>query len=192
MSSRLETLPNRLARWTMPGKGVKLGQMAEDLELRVVLEGKTLVFRYPAKLFPLAGRVREALAGLPLTAGLDRPAADARIARTLAALHGRFSERWTLAKMAKVAGMSRAAFVARFKQVTGMSPGAYLTRLRLDAARELLIVTDDPAAKIALRVGYDSPYAFSRAFKRLVGRPPIVYRRNMRAAPARIECKLAA
>jgi AraC-like DNA-binding protein len=192
MPGRLETLPDRPARWTMVHKGVTLGRMAEELELRVVLEGKTLVFRYPAKLYPLAGRVREALAGLPLTSGLVRPAADARIARTLAALHDRFSERWTLAKMARVAGMSRAAFVARFKQVTGTSPGAYLTRLRLDAARELLIATDDPAAKIALRVGYDSPYAFSRAFKRMVGSPPVVYRRTMRAAPARIECKLAA
>ena len=121
--------------------------------------------------------------GVPSGFDLDRPA-DARIARTLAALHERFAERWTIARMAKTAGMSRAAFVARFKRVTGASPAAYLARLRVEAARTLLVETDEPASKVALQVGYQSAYAFSRAFKRIAGRPPVVFRKAMRSSPA--------
>jgi transcriptional regulator GlxA family with amidase domain len=98
------------------------------------------------------------------------------------------SERWTLAKMAKVAGMSRAAFVRRFKQVTGAAPGAYLARLRVSAARKLLVETEESAATIALSVGYQSVHAFNRVFRRMTGRPPIVFRKATRA-PARIECR---
>jgi AraC-like DNA-binding protein len=202
--------------WTTLGKRAKLGQMAappvrpdgsEDvLELRVVLEGKTLVFRYADERSPMVRSVRDALArgaeNEPLLRRLSDallsavsracvPTIDPRIGKTLAALHERFFERWTLAKMAKLAGMSRAAFAARFKQVTGASPGAYLARLRLHAARDLLIETDDPAAKIAFQVGYQSAYAFSRAFRRMMGRPPVLYRKAMRAVPARIECRAA-
>jgi AraC-like DNA-binding protein len=124
---------------------------------------------------------------VPSKFDLGRPA-DARVAKALAALHERFAERWTIARMAQIAGMSRAAFVARFKRVTGESPAAYLARLRLEAARTLLVETDEPAAKIALQVGYQSAYAFSRAFKRIVGRPPVVFRKAMRTSPA-IECR---
>jgi AraC-like DNA-binding protein len=131
-----------------------------------------------------------ARSGSPAPIDLVRPA-DARMARTLAALHERFAERWTIAKMAKIAGMSRAAFVARFKRVAGAAPASYLARLRVDAARTLLVETDEPAAKIALQVGYRSAFAFSRVFKRLVGSPPVAFRKAMRAAPA-IECRATA
>jgi AraC-like DNA-binding protein len=158
----------------------------------VVLARDELVRKDPAS-EPLLTRLADALlAGVAracLPPNFDGAAADPRIARTLAALRERFAERWTLGKMAKVAGMSRAAFARRFKQITGAAPGAYLTRLRVEAAERLLIDTDDPAAKIALRVGYGSAYAFSRVFKRVSGRPPVVFRRAMRALPARIECR---
>jgi AraC-like DNA-binding protein len=133
--------------------------------------------------------VAVARACLPPGFEFERAAVDARIARTLAALHERLSDRWTIAKMAKIAGMSRAAFARRFKQVTGAAPGVYLVRLRIDAAKKLLADTDEPAATIAFEIGYESAYAFSRAFKRIVGRPPVVFRRAMRAAPARIVCR---
>jgi transcriptional regulator GlxA family with amidase domain len=112
--------------------------------------------------------------------GAKRPLIDARIARVLASLRERLSERWTIAKMAKLAGMSRAAFIRLFTATTGAPPLTYVTRLRIEVAQALLAETDEAAAVIAERVGYGSVYAFSRAFSRLTGKPPVLFRRTAR------------
>jgi transcriptional regulator GlxA family with amidase domain len=113
-----------------------------------------------------------------------RPLLDARIARVLATLRQRPQERWTIAKMAKLAGMSRAAFIRLFTAATGSPPLTYVTRLRIEVAQALLVETDEAAALIAERVGYGSVYAFSRAFTRLTGKPPVLFRRTARRESA--------
>jgi transcriptional regulator GlxA family with amidase domain len=112
--------------------------------------------------------------------GAKRPLIDVRVARVLASLRESLSERWTIAKMAKVAGMSRAAFIRLFTATTGTPPLTYVTRLRIEVAQALLAETDEAAAVIAERVGYGSVYAFSRAFTRLTGKPPVLFRRTAR------------
>ena len=114
------------------------------------------------------------------SAGAKRPVLDVRIARVLADLREHLSERWTIAKMAKLAGMSRAAFIRLFTATTGVPPLTYVTRLRIEAAQALLAETDEAAAVIAERVGYGSVYAFTRAFTRLTGKPPVLFRRTAR------------
>jgi AraC-like DNA-binding protein len=49
--------------------------------------------------------------------------------------------------------------------------------VRLAAACELLALTDLPASDIAASLGYATPSAFVRAFRRWTGRPPIAWRR---------------
>lgn len=121
-----------------------------------------------------------------LRARAKRPLVDARIARVLASLRQRPEQRWTIAKMAKLAGMSRAAFIRLFTATTGAPPLTYVTRLRIEVAQALLAETDEAAAVIAERVGYGSVYAFSRAFTRLTGKPPVLFRRTARTQSAPI------
>jgi transcriptional regulator GlxA family with amidase domain len=111
---------------------------------------------------------------------------DARIARVLASVREHPEERWTIARMAKLAGMSRAAFIRLFSRATGTPPLSYVTRLRIDVASALLAETDEAAAAIAARVGYGSVYAFTRAFTRLTGKPPILFRKTARGVTAPI------
>ena len=129
-----------------------------------------------------------AIGRLPVAARADakRSPMDVRIARVLASLRERLSERWTIAKMAKLAGMSRAAFIRLFTATTGAPPLTYVTRMRIEAAQALLAETDEAAAVIAERVGYGSVYAFSRAFSRLTGKPPVLFRRIARGRSAPI------
>src|SRR5690348_1217541 len=115
-----------------------------------------------------------------------RPLMDLRIARVLAAVRERLSERWTIAKMAKLAGMSRAAFIRLFTATMGTPPLTYVTRLRIEVAQALLAETDEAAAAIAERVGYGSVYAFTRAFTRLTGKPPVLFRRTTRGPSASV------
>ncbi len=103
---------------------------------------------------------------------------DPRIGRLLSAIHDHPERAWTLKALAAMAGMSRSALSQRFKAVVGESPQRYVTRCRLNQAARLLQATDTKIANIARRVGYDSEFSFSRAFKRALGTTPKVYRRD--------------
>jgi AraC-like DNA-binding protein len=111
---------------------------------------------------------------------------DERIARALQRLRERPTDRWTVAALAKAAGLSRAAFARRFLSELGVPPLRYLAEVRMDLAARLLAEGDASLALIAARVGYESEFAFSRAFKRRTGEAPGVYRRRRRAERATV------
>lgn len=97
---------------------------------------------------------------------------DARIGAALSALHGDLAGRWTVERLAGVAGMSRTAFAVRFKRLTGSTPLGYLVQWRMTVARHALKHGDEGVARIAERVGYQSDTAFNAAFKRATGHSP--------------------
>lgn len=78
--------------------------------------------------------------------------------------------------MARESGLSRSAFADRFRTVVGQPPLQYVTEIRMRKAAELLELTDTPVKRIAAQVGYESVSAFSSAFKRRFGAPPIALR----------------
>jgi AraC-like DNA-binding protein len=65
-----------------------------------------------------------------------------------------------------------------FKQLYQMSLYAFLTRVRIEKAKELLNHTDFPIKIIAERVGFKDISNFNRNFKKLTGVSPLVWRRN--------------
>jgi AraC-like DNA-binding protein len=103
-----------------------------------------------------------------LIAGLSDPA----LARPLRGIHTELGRRWTVAELARAAGMSRAVFSARFARTVGMPPMQYLNELRMAVARDLLRRERPPLAELAERIGYQSASAFSTAFTRSVGCSP--------------------
>ena len=60
-----------------------------------------------------------------------------------------------------------------FRSTTAMSPIQYQKRLRLNAARQLMLTERLDAAAAAFRVGYENPSQFSREYSRLFGAPPL-------------------
>jgi len=66
--------------------------------------------------------------------------------------------------------------------VAGMSPLQYLKHLRLQNARQIMLVEDIDASSAAIRVGYESASQFSREYTRLFGEPPLRDIRRMRMA----------
>jgi len=104
---------------------------------------------------------------------------DPRLGRTLRAMHRDVAEPWTVATLAEVAGMSRAAFSARFTQQVGRPPLTYLRYWRLTLARTLLLRETNSVDVVARSVGYTSQSAFGNAYRQAFGTSP---RSRIRAA----------
>jgi AraC-like DNA-binding protein len=90
------------------------------------------------------------------------------------------AEPWTIDDLSRQVGLSRSALHERFVELAGQPPMQYLTNWRMQCGAHLLREGDATVATIAQEVGYESEAAFARAFKRLVGQPPAVWRRAQR------------
>lgn len=88
----------------------------------------------------------------------------------------RIAEDWSVASLAQEAHVSEEHFRRLCWKELGRSPIAHLTALRVQAAQGLLTTTNDKQEVIAQMVGYGSPIAFARAFKRWIGCLPSEYR----------------
>lgn len=111
--------------------------------------------------------------------GLLRGLGDARLAVAIRQMHGDPARPWTVAQIAKQAGLSRSVFFDRFTRAVGMPPMEYLLAWRMAIAKDLLRRNDVRLAEVAQRVGYGSASTFSTAFSRYVGQPPSRYARTL-------------
>lgn len=103
---------------------------------------------------------------------------DPAIGPALRAIHDDPGARWSVEAMASSAVMSRSAFSQRFKELMDETPMAYLTRWRVDVALEMLREPGRSVSQVARAVGYESEISFGRAFQRLMGCSPSVWRRR--------------
>jgi AraC-like DNA-binding protein len=127
--------------------------------------------------------LRRFVAGLPEgERGWLAGARDPAIGRALRAIHRYVERPWTVAELAKEAGLSRSALVERFTKFLPDPPMTYLAKWRLQLAARSLRATPRSVAEIAANVGYESEAAFNRAFKREFGVPPARYRKERREA----------
>ena len=116
-----------------------------------------------------------------LPAGLLSGMRDPVLARVLRAMHSDVRAGWTVAELAKLAGMSRSAFAARFGETLGCAPIEYLSRWRMALAQDALSRGGKSLDRLADEIGYESASAFSTAFRRRVGCSPGMFARSRRA-----------
>lgn len=102
---------------------------------------------------------------------------DPQVGRALALIHRDPAQEWRVETLAATVAMSRSAFAERFSRLVGEAPMQYVTRWRMYLAMDALRDNQATVADVALRLGYGSEAAFSRAFKRFVGVPPGAARR---------------
>ncbi len=86
----------------------------------------------------------------------------------------------SLTELAARLGISGSQLTRRFRAVHQVTPVRYVTQLRIDRARRLLVGTDRTVASVAATCGYASAYYFARAFRRETGQTPSEYRRSGR------------
>jgi AraC-like DNA-binding protein len=103
---------------------------------------------------------------------------DPQVGRALAMIHRDPAREWRVETLAAAVAMSRSAFAERFSRLVGEAPMQYVTRWRMYLALDALREDRATVAEVALRLGYGSEAAFSRAFKRFAGVPPGAARRG--------------
>lgn len=97
---------------------------------------------------------------------------DPRLAQAIRLMEAHLDRPLPVSAIARRAGVTTRTLEKVFFRSVGETPGAYYLRLRLSAARRLVLDTGEPMAAVAARTGFSSASAFSRAFSRAFGRPP--------------------
>lgn len=89
-----------------------------------------------------------------------------------------FSETISVKDVADTVCISESYFKSIFKKNSGYSYSEYLTSVRIDHAKKLLITTEKSVTEIAMDVGYQNPNSFSSLFKRETGLTPTQYKKH--------------
>ena len=68
--------------------------------------------------------------------------------------------------------LTKTSLLATVRTLYGMTPNELISRIRIQAAEELLRQTSATVFEIAYRTGFNDPKYFSRVYKKLTGRTP--------------------
>lgn len=89
----------------------------------------------------------------------------------------------TLAEIAKASHLSASRLAHIFKEQMGITLIDYVTSVRIEQAKELLLATDQSCTEICFQVGYNNQSYFTRTFKSVVGMTPRRFRVQNRRGP---------
>lgn len=106
----------------------------------------------------------------------DRRAVEQAIVKMTTQL----SEPITVSALSFTYGWRRSYFSRKFAQLTGATPSQYLSAVRMQKAKRLLISTDINVTEVCFDVGYNSLGTFVRQFSSYVGLSPLAFRRAAR------------
>jgi len=88
------------------------------------------------------------------------------------------AEPLSLGRVAQAANISRHYFCKMFKKATGMNFIDYLSRVRVERSKTLLLNPNSRISEAAFASGFQSMTNFNRAFRRIVGRSPTQFRES--------------
>ena len=96
-----------------------------------------------------------------------------RTARAIAWLRANYAKPLRIEELAEAARMGVSTLHHQFRALTAMSPLQYQKQLRLQTARQRMLMDGLDATSAAYEVGYESVSQFTREYSRLFGQPPM-------------------
>ncbi len=97
-------------------------------------------------------------------------------------IYENYNKKLTVDELAKIARMSRTAYIDKFKRVTGYPPARFIRRHRVEVAKGLLLNGAMPESEIASAVGCTDTSHLIKIFLSECGKPPSEYRESARFA----------
>lgn len=107
----------------------------------------------------------------------DRTYAISQLAKQI--IDKRYNEDLTIQNIAEELNISRSYLSNNFQKYYQIAPKGYLMEVRMERAKQLLEITDEPVSIIGSSVGYQDSLIFSRAFKKYFGIAPSKYRKSV-------------
>ena len=111
--------------------------------------------------------------------GKNKSLIDGHVERVLLYMQNHYHENIRISDVASALYMDEGYLYNIFAKKTGISPKAYLSRLRIERAKQLLMNTDYSVTEIARSVGYTDVLCFSRFFKTHTGVSPQGFRKSI-------------
>ena len=103
---------------------------------------------------------------------------DDQLRKAIDYIHDHIGKPLDLGTISRAAGLSEFHFARLFKAATGVTPFQFVTRTRMERAKQLLRKTRLPIFEIAERTGYQKPSHFSSRFRAVSGCGPEAYRKS--------------
>lgn len=100
------------------------------------------------------------------------------ISKTLEYIKTNSSENFSLQNLADISGLSLQCFRKQFLRQVGEPPIRYVLKLKMKSAKELLALPEMSIKQIAMEIGIEDPYYFSRIFKKYEGISPELFRKS--------------
>lgn len=139
--------------------------------LKWYLSSKIPLFDKNGKVIGIAGAMRD------VEKASDLLAPYREMEAVVTHLLTRFAEKIDFHRLARMVPLSISQLDRRFKRLFQLTPQQFLLRVRINAACQMLVSSDQSILQIALRTGfYDQSY-FTKHFRRQMGTTPTAYRR---------------
>lgn len=146
--------------------------------LRWYLSSKIPLFDRSGKVIGIAGAMRDVEKASEWLAPYQEMESAVKVLLT------HYVEKIDFRELARLAHLSLSQFDRRFKKLFQMTPQRFLLRVRVHAACQMLVSTNESILQIALKTGfYDQSY-FTKQFLRQENMTPSSYRRTHRREPA--------
>lgn len=140
---------------------LKLLDTPDDIPTLAPLITKELIYR-----------ILQGAHGYVLEQTLLKSSVSYKVNDAVSYIRDRYMDSLTIEEVAKVANMGVSTLHRYFKEVTGSSPLQYQKQIRLQEARNLLMLKSGNVTEVALTVGYESASQFSREYSRMFGLSP--------------------
>lgn len=103
-----------------------------------------------------------------------------QLCKAISFIEDNLTQTLLIKNLAHTVRLSESYFYSAFRRSFGEPPHAYITRLRIERAKELMIATNLPLAQIALECGLADQAHLTRLFRNRVGSSPALWRRSIK------------
>lgn len=100
------------------------------------------------------------------------------VRKALEYVKNNWNQEISLDALANNSGLSKNHFLKIFTKALKLTPNDYITKIRLEKAKQMLAMSSDPINVIAMNCGYDNIPYFSYLFKRKIGLSPVEFRKK--------------